>query len=81
MKIFLLCLFMMAPYTSNASIGCMHDKCGTNYCQCSMHYVACPCPCTDIITKRGICERCGHYGSPKRGDINTLQLLDNLLFE
>ena len=60
----------------NSAIGCMEHSYHM-YCPCDYkkyHYVACDCPCSDIIGERGTCRICYHYGNPVRGEINTLQL-------
>lgn len=63
--------------TSFAVLGCM-DNSYHLALPCDFkkyNYVRCECPCRDIIDSRGTCRRCGHFGNPFRGELNSLQEL------
>ena len=86
-KLLILMLFILVTQFEgiSASLGCMDNSYHGECCDgegrvCrdykQYHYVACPCPCTDIISKRGTCRRCSHFGRPDRGEINAYGCLD-----
>ncbi|OGB83911.1 hypothetical protein A3F66_02410 [candidate division TM6 bacterium RIFCSPHIGHO2_12_FULL_32_22] len=65
-------------YSLDGSVGCMsRDYYCPGGCKCKddYHYVECSCPCVNILSDRGRCRRCDHYGDPNRGVINAMNLL------
>lgn len=80
-KTLILLILFTTSFRLNTSIGCMDNsyhmqqKGDTK----EFHYVYCSCPCKNVISKRGKCIRCGHFGRPDRGEINALQLYPQVL--
>jgi len=77
---FILFMFIIQVYKINCSLGCMDNSYHmTRPCDFKKyHYVHCDCPCEDIIDSRGTCRKCLHFGKPFRGELNGLQLLDQI---
>jgi hypothetical protein len=80
-KIFILILLFTFNYQLYSSIGCSDNSYHMQLPNDNKeyHYVHCDCPCENILSERGKCSRCLHYGRPDRGEINALQKFDIVL--
>ncbi|MDR3646678.1 MAG: hypothetical protein P4L22_04005 [Candidatus Babeliales bacterium] len=78
-KNFILIMLITFNYQLYSSIGCSDNSYHMQRPNDmkEWHYVHCDCPCETILSERGECPRCRHYGNPKRGEFNALQKFDN----
>lgn len=80
MKIKIILILIIGNHDTFGSLGCMDNSYHMEkpYDMKNYHYVHCDCPCQSIGNTRGKCRKCLHYGAPFRGELNGLQLLDQI---
>ena len=61
--------------TLQGAIGCQLANYTPDHWDVSLlQYQKCSCPCRNVLSARGRCSKCKHYGDPRRGEITKAVL-------